>query len=121
MFEQMSELLGGLDHLQKNGEQRAAVLATITATLRNSHRFDTVEEFAELLAMKILLVMQECPVGDYIDGKVVITLTEMIPDAMERMNAETKASFQRLKDLIESKDDEMGMDQLMDDLDIPKE
>lgn len=121
MFEQMSELLGGLDRLQKNGEQRAAVLATITATLRNSHRFETVEEFVELLAIKVLYALQECPVGDYIDGKVVITLTEMIPDAMERMNAETKASFQRLKDLIESKDDEMGMDQLMDDLDIPKE
>lgn len=121
MLEELKEIMGGLDRMQKVGQQRAVILAALVATLRNSHKFETIDELKEFLALRTLSMLQECPVGDYIDGKSVVELTELIPDGLERMSPETRTSFQRLKDLIETKEDEMEMDDLINDLDIPRE
>jgi len=119
MLEELKELMGGLERYQKIGQQRAAILAALVAVLRNSDKFETTQELKEFIALKVLLMMQECPVGDYIDGKVVVELTELVPDGLEMMTPETRASFQKLKTLIEERDDEMGMDELMQDINIP--
>lgn len=93
----MKDIKDLLKGVQSEKVQRAAILAVITATYE---KYDG-DDFKEKFGAKLLEIISECPVGDYIDGRTIIAIMESLPSLKSTLDSGTLKNYNKMKGTIE--------------------
>ena len=94
-FEKLKKML---KDVSKEKTQRAAVLAAITSAYEKNA---SDADFKENLAVRLIAVMSECQVNDYIDGRTTVAIMEACPKLKSQLDDRMLKQYDIMRGLVE--------------------